>query len=251
MLAGGIAVAAADAGVRLKDGCPGAGATLSSATATCAVGDDTGSGEAGAKGVAAVRFEPVCFDDPCTLTVKCHSLGGPTGVLYDKYVDDKLVSTNNCVVDSGSLAVVTPGAVLRAMRRLSWPASDLTVQPPDGVTLVNLETNFYTDDTAAITKSVRLLGQRVTIEATPSSFTFHFGDDLKMDTTDPGAPYPDLRVTHNYLRKATYRPWLSTTYSGRFKVGNGGWQDIPGTVTIDGPKQRLRAIEATPKLVGY
>jgi len=253
-LLGEVAVAAADVGVRLKDGCPGAGATLGSATATCATGGDTGntgSEQAGNKGVGAVRFEPVCFDDPCTLTVKCHGLGGPAGVLYDKYVDDKLVATNNCVVDTGSVAVVTPGAVLRAMRRLSWPASDLTVQPPDGVTLVNFETNFYTDDTAAITKRVTLLGQRVRIEATPSSFTFHFGDDLKLDTTDPGAPYPKLRVTHNYLRKATYRPWLSTTYSGRFKVGNGPWQDIPGTVTIDGPKQRLRAIEASPKLVGY
>ena len=153
--------------------------------------------------------------------------------------------------DKPAAATVTVGMVRSAFAALRLPGSTLSLQPPDGVTLVNFETNFYTDDTAAITKTVRLLGQRVTIEATPSSFTFHFGDDLKMDTTDPGAPYPNLRVTHNYLRKATYRPWLSTTYSGRFRVGNGPWQDIPGTVTIDGPKQRLRAIEASPKLVGY
>jgi len=153
--------------------------------------------------------------------------------------------------DKPATATVTVGMVRSAFAALKLPGSTLSLQPPDGVTLVNFETNFYTDDTGAITKRVTLLGQRVAIEATPSSFTFHFGDDLKLDTTDPGAPYPKLRVTHNYLRKDTYRPWLSTTYSGRFKVGNGPWQDIPGTVTIDGPKQRLRAIEASPKLVGY
>lgn len=153
--------------------------------------------------------------------------------------------------DEPAAATVTVGMVRSAFAKLKLPGSELTIQPPDGLTLVNFETNFYTDDTGAITKRVRLVGQRVTIEATPSTFIFHFGDDLKLETTDPGAPYPRLRVTHSYLRKATYRPWLSTTYSGRFRVGNGAWQDIPGTVTIDGAKQRLRAIEASPKLVGY
>ncbi|MDN5746499.1 MAG: hypothetical protein L0H31_15465 [Nocardioidaceae bacterium] len=246
LLLGATAAATGEAG-KQEDACSNVGATFASVTATCST-----DGDSGAKDVStsAVRFEPVCFDDPCTLTVKCHSLGGPTGVLYDKHVDDNLVATNICVVDRDSVEL-TPGAVLRAMRRLSWPASKLTIQPPDGLTLVNFDTNFYTDDTAAVTKTVRLLGQRVVIEATPSEFRFNFGDDRKLETTDPGAAYPALRVTHNYLLKGSYRPWLSTTYSGRFKVGNGRWQDIPGTVTAHGPKQRLRAVEATPKLVGY
>lgn len=102
-----------------------------------------------------------------------------------------------------------------------------------------------------MTRRVTLLGQRVTIEATPRQFHWDFGDGTRQTTTDPGAPYPDLRVTHDYLAKGTYRPSLGTTYGGRYRVGNGPWQDIPGTVTIEGDGQALRAIEAQPKLVGH
>ncbi len=67
----------------------------------------------------------------------------------------------------------------------------------------------------------------------------------------PGAPYPSLRVTHNYLRKDTYRPSLGTTYTGRYRVDGGPWHQIPGTVTINGTGQALRAIEAEPRLASY
>ncbi|WP_435771856.1 hypothetical protein [Nocardioides sp. SYSU DS0651] len=137
------------------------------------------------------------------------------------------------------------------MRRLDWPASRLVIQPPDGLTLVNFDTNFYTTSTEPITRQVTLLGQPITIEATPAEYVWHFDDGASLRTTEPGAPYPELAVTHNYTRTGTYRPSLDTVYSGRFRVGGGPWRTIPGTVTVDGPAQRLRAIEAQPKLVGY
>ncbi|HWJ10313.1 MAG TPA: PKD domain-containing protein [Nocardioides sp.] len=125
------------------------------------------------------------------------------------------------------------------------------IQPPDGLTLVNFDTNFYTTSTAPIARTVTLLGRQVTLEATPSTFHWTFGDGERLSTNEPGAPYPRLTVTHNYLRKGTYRPALGTTYTGRFRVGDGPWRQIPGTVTIDGTSQTLRAIEAQPKLVRY
>lgn len=146
-------------------------------------------------------------------------------------------------------APITPAQVRRAFARLPLPASTLVIQPPDGLTLVNFDTNFYTTSTASITRRVRLLGRPVTIEATPSEYDWQFDDGDSLATDEPGAPYPDLTVTHNYLRKGTYAPRLDTVYSGRFRVGNGAWQQIPGTVTIAGAPQRLRAIEAQPKLV--
>lgn len=146
---------------------------------------------------------------------------------------------------------VTVGDVRNAFARLDLPAATLVIQPPDGLTLVNFDTNFYTTSTRPITRTVTLLGQRVTIEATPAEFHWSFGDGGAVTTTDPGAPYPDLTVTHNYLQTGTYRPSLATTFTGRFRVGGGAWQQIPGTVTIDGNGQAVRAIEAQPKLVGY
>lgn len=153
--------------------------------------------------------------------------------------------------EAAAQPVLTVGLIRRAFAELELPAGQLVVQPPDGLTLVNFDTNFYTTSTEPIARTVTLLGQRVTLEATPATYHWDFGDGRTLSTPEPGAPYPRLDVTHNYLRTGTYRPSLSTTYTGRYRVGGGAWQEIPGTVTIDGAGQALRAIEAQPKLVGY
>lgn len=153
--------------------------------------------------------------------------------------------------DDDPLPVLTVGLIRRAFAELELPAGRLVIQPPDGLTLVNFDTNFYTTSTAPIARTVTLLGQPVTLEAMPSTYRWDFGDGRTLSTSEPGAPYPRLDVTHRYLRVGSYRPSLSTTYTGRYRVGGGAWQRIPGTVTIDGAGQPLRAIEAQPKLVGY
>ncbi len=45
-------------------------------------------------------------------------------------------------------------------------------------------------------------------------------------------------------------PRVDTTYAARFRVGNGPWRDVDGTVTIPGQAQGLRVVEARPVLVG-
>lgn len=146
---------------------------------------------------------------------------------------------------------LTIGAIRRAFAELPLPAGELVIQPPDGLTLVNFDTNFYTTSTEPITSTATLLGQQVTLEATPAEYQWDFGDGDALTTTEPGAAYPALRITHSYLSTGTYQPNLDTTYTGRYRVGGGPWLQIPGTVTIDGTGQDLRAIEAQPKLVGY
>jgi len=141
--------------------------------------------------------------------------------------------------------------VERAFRRLSWPASPLVVQPPKGRTLVNFDTNFFTTNSHPTTRTVTLIGQPVTIEATPTQYTWHFGDGIQLTTTDSGAPYPDLRITHRYTQVADVRPSVDTTYSGRFRVGGGAWQDISDTLTVAGSPVALEVVSATPHLVGY
>jgi hypothetical protein len=94
----------------------------------------------------------------------------------------------------------------------------------------------------------------VTIEATPTQYVWHFGsgsDDGDRATTDPGAAYPDLRVTYRYLHVGDVSPSVDTTYSGRYRVGNGPWRQIPATLTVPGAPVALQVVSATPHLVGY
>jgi hypothetical protein len=147
-------------------------------------------------------------------------------------------------------AVLTPGVVAQAFRRLPLPQSELMVQPPGGATLVNFATNFYTEQ-GEFTRSVRLLGQRVDLKIWPSQFGWRFGDGRSLASASAGAPYPDLEITHEYATKGQVRPSVDTTYAAQFRVNGGPWRDVNGTVTIPGSPVQLQVRTATPLLVGY
>ena len=159
---------------------------------------------------------------------------------------------SNCPKDAlpGPSPAVTPGLVLAAFRRIALPASELVVQPPGGRTLVNFETNFYTDN-GEFTRTVSLLGQRVELRIWPSAFGWRFGDGDTKQTAEAGSPYPDLEITHRYLSKGQVSPSVDTTYAAQFRVNGGPWRDVDGTVTIPGAPQDLRVVTARPVLVGY
>ena len=152
--------------------------------------------------------------------------------------------------DAADLGALTPGMVLEAFRSLTWPEPELTIQPPDGETLVNFDTNFFTTLSDPQTQTVTLIGIQVTIEATPSSYLWHFGDGADDTTSTPGSAYPHLDITHTYARAGELSPSVDVVYSGRYRVGGGGWSDIPGTLTVPGPAVALRVLEAKPQLVG-
>ena len=185
------------------------------------------------------------------------NIEGHEGSLFNVYEDDdpEPLSWQACLTDDEAthLGGITPGTVQHAFERLAWPASPLIVQPPKGKTLVNFDTNFYTTNATPTTQTVTLIGQPVTIEATPSQYRWHFGSGAEGDltTTDPGAAYPDLRVTHRYLHVGAVQPSLDTTYTGRYRVGNGPWRAIPDTLTVAGNPVDLEVVSATPHLVGY
>ena len=186
------------------------------------------------------------------------NIDGHDGNLFNVYqdADPDPLDWQACLTnrEAKHLGGLTPGAVAHAFQRLAWPASPLVVQPPQGETLVNFDTNFYTNNTAPTTQMVTLIGQPVTIEATPTQYTWHFASgstDGDRITTDPGAAYPDLRVTYRYLHVGGVRPSVDTTYSGRYRVGNGGWRQIPNTLTVAGAPVDLQVVSATPHLVGY
>ncbi|WP_242665133.1 MULTISPECIES: hypothetical protein [unclassified Nocardioides] len=150
----------------------------------------------------------------------------------------------------GETPQLTPGIVGAAFRRLSLPASELVVQPPGGRTLVNFETNFYTEN-GGFTRTVSLLGRRVELRIWPAGYGWRFGDGATRQTVGAGSPYPDLEITHRYLDKGRVSPRVDTTYAAQFRVGGGPWREVAGTVTVPGVAEGLRVVEARPVLVGY
>jgi hypothetical protein len=156
-----------------------------------------------------------------------------------------------------ALPQVTPGMVATALRRLRLPAA-LAQPQPDTKTLVNFDTVFHTD-ASPLERTVTLLGQLVVIQATPTSYTWHYGDGASATTTSPGTPYrpgddvgagTDHNV-HRYLTAhVTTHPSVDLTYAGRYRLPGGPWTTIPGTVTITGPTTPLRVSEATALLSG-
>jgi len=217
------------------------GDTSASTTITDPSGPTYDYGPSCGLGGEAICYEgAVCVDD------------GVGGVLYDVFLEGAPVG-EICVTPQEAVEVelVTPGRVLRAFRSLTWPRSDLTIQPPNGETLVNFDTNFYTDNTTPSTQSVTLLGRTVLIEATPTTYTWHFGDGTTTHTADPGAAYPALDITHRYTTLDTFTPSLDTTYTGRYRLDGGPWVAIPETLTVPGAAQALETIEARPTLVDY
>jgi hypothetical protein len=152
--------------------------------------------------------------------------------------------------------VFTTLTVVNAFRALEWPAATLHIQPVDGETLVNLDTIFYTDSTEPVTRNVTLLGRSVTIEATPSSFTWHWTTGADPQRQEPlvtdhgGAAFPNQTITHRYAQAGvTVHPSLDVTYTGRYRVGDSEWTAIPETRTITGAPQTLTVLEARPTLV--
>jgi len=143
-----------------------------------------------------------------------------------------------------------PELTLTDFRRLPIAPSPLTVQPARPQVLVNLPTIVYTDPiTQAFTTD--LLGYPVEVDATPTSFTWDFGDGTDpVTTTSPGHPYPDHDVAHPYTRPGTYTITLTTTYAGRYRMaGTTTWLPVTGTATTTTTSPPITAVDAPSRLV--
>lgn len=200
----------------------------------------------------------ITYDEVCGIGGQAVCYAGETcyageveGTWYAVLADGQPTGDQICVTpeQADDEPVITPGQVLQAFRRLHWPPSTLLIEPPGGETLVNFATNFHTDNDAPTSQTVTLLGRRITIEATPTTYTWHFGDGQSLDTDTPGRAYPHLDITHAYAGADTYGPSVDTTYTGRYRVGGGPWIAIPDTLTVGGATVALTAREARPTLV--
>jgi hypothetical protein len=134
-------------------------------------------------------------------------------------------------------------------RRLPIPPARILIQPPPSKpTLINIETNIYTERRIE-TLPTTVLGQAVQVRATPTRYTWRYGDGTDRATTSPGAPYPDMPTAHVFRRPGTFAVTLATTFTGEFSVASGPWQPIGGTATVTSPAVSITAIERRAVLV--
>ncbi|TFH72167.1 hypothetical protein [Cellulomonas sp. HD19AZ1] len=134
-------------------------------------------------------------------------------------------------------------------RRLPLPAPTLTLQPDRGWVLINIAT-IVTTDPDPITLRTDLLGHGITVEATPTTWTYDFGDGHTLTTRSPGHPYPHHDVFHEYETPGTTTITLTATWTGRYLIdGTTTWHTINGTATTTTTSTPLTIEERTSHLV--
>jgi len=139
--------------------------------------------------------------------------------------------------------------VLSAIRQVGVPGG--TVEAPN-YTLVNLDTTFYTEP-ASIDRTLVIIGYDVDIHVEPSTYTWRWGDGASDTTSTPGHPYPSTDVTHTYVHATPPNDALllsvDVSYTARYRVDGGQWQQIPQTLTIAGQPTALPIKQASAVLV--
>jgi len=156
-------------------------------------------------------------------------------------------------------AQVTGVRVLQAFKTIPLPTPTLGMSPPDGVTLVNLPTIFYTR-AEPFGRDVRVLGRRVHLEIAPVSYSWSVGQGGEFETSWPGSPYqrgvtpqedPDAYVTWAYDDAgATEAARVRVVWGATWSLDGRPMGRVPGTVEMTSPAVMVTVKEARPVLTG-
>lgn len=187
--------------------------------------------------------------------IECDGDEQALGALFEQrqesgdWTDAELVEDESCLAQRRQ-QVDIPAAAARAFQEMDITPSEVNVQPPDGWTLVNVETIAFTDRNSR-TVSTSLFGIPVEIRAVPSSYSWDFGDGSNpLTTTDPGAPYPAHTIAHAYGQQGAATISLTTTWHGQFRLaGQPTWHDVSGEATTVSSSGSLEIMEARARLV--
>lgn len=135
-------------------------------------------------------------------------------------------------------------------RTLQLAPSIITVGPAQGWIPVNMITIVYTDPQPQVLTTT-LLGQPVTIRATPREYTWDWADGSPpLTTTDPGAPWPDHTVTYTYPKTGEYTVTMTTTWTGEYSLDGGAtFTPITGTASTTSTAPPLTVKELRSHLV--
>ncbi|WP_328295675.1 PKD domain-containing protein [Kineococcus sp. NBC_00420] len=140
---------------------------------------------------------------------------------------------NSCTTDATTAEpVVLPTVTEADLRRVPLPASPVNLQPDGGEALLNVPLILHTT-AGTVTRDTTILGYPVTIRATPTSWTWTFGDGSTLGPTeDPGNPYPHQSLTHTYTAAGDREITLTTTYTGEYTIAGLPYRPIDGTASV-------------------
>ncbi|WP_255378388.1 PKD domain-containing protein [Quadrisphaera sp. DSM 44207] len=154
-----------------------------------------------------------------------------------------------CYAEAEAAVATFPGFTLADFRRLPLPAADASVQPDTGYALLNVPTNVYAT-AEPVELDVDVVGFPVRVRATPARYSWSFGDGATLGpTSDPGAAYPDLRLTHTYTAAGAYEVVLTTHYTGQYAVAGGPWLPVDGEAQVSSAPVAVQALAGRNALV--
>ena len=139
------------------------------------------------------------------------------------------------------------GFITTQFKRLMILKADVHAQP-DGDTLVNYDTGFYTTTRAVTLPEFSLLGSTIRVTAHPQRYDWTFGDGTTADDAGPGAK-DALDVSHTYRRTGSLRVSLTVTWTGTFTVDGGAARDVFGTAQTTSLPTPLQVKQARAELV--
>ncbi len=144
--------------------------------------------------------------------------------------------------------------VRRAFRQVAFARPLLASQPQGAWTLVNLDTYYLVQWPKAGVRpgqvvTVRLLGHRVKIRPRIDTYLYDYGDGQTLRTTDPGAPYPNGRITHAYQHTGDVRVAVTARYTADFAIDHGPYRALDDTVDITSPTRTITIYEARAHLI--
>lgn len=174
------------------------------------------------------RYAPKAIANP-TWT-EWTPIGGPT-CLYDSKPEDVLPRI--------------AARILEDFRNLPIAAGSVSAQPSPH-TLVGAETNVFASASEQ-QFDVTILGQKVHLTATPSQYTFNYGDGATLGPSPThGGPIPEAewgsktRTSHVYGNTGDFNVTVTTSFTGTYSVNNGPALPINGTGEFTSAPQTLQ-----------
>ena len=172
-----------------------------------------------------VAPKPVTKPKP---VVKPKVIAKPTPVAKPKVVvKPKAAAPKKRTVPKKSAPVAVAATSLSDRISKALPTTGITYQP-NFQPLINVPVYFWCDMPPIFRSKVDLIGEVIDVTMRPS-FAWAFGDGSFKSTTDPGAPFPNGKITHTYSNPGTYPVVLVTTWGGTF-AHNGVERAITGQI---------------------
>ncbi|SDD25183.1 hypothetical protein SAMN05216410_3047 [Sanguibacter gelidistatuariae] len=163
------------------------------------------------------------------------------------YSEPELNSVLVCNRAPGTAPLVVTQADFRTLR---LTPSAIVVGPTQGWVPVNMIAVVYTDAQPQVITTT-LLGQPVTVRATPHDFVWDWADgSTPTTTTDPGQPWPNHTVAYAYTRAGQYTVTMTTTWTGEYSLDSGAtYTPITGTAATISTAPPLTVKELRTHLV--